>query len=156
LGVDLSIFHPGRLWEDRNLTTGPRSHGEDHWKKGTSGARGEGRFAFLFTGGTIHRKGIDILLEAYLRAFSASDDVLLVIKDTGTRSAYTGQNQREAILALAGDRTRPRIVYLDADLPAHELAGVYRAADCLVQPYRGEGFCLPALEAMACGLPVVV
>ncbi len=25
-----------------------------------------------------------------------------------------------------------------------------------MQPYRGEGFCLPALEAMACGIPVIV
>src|SRR5579859_6258060 len=48
------------------------------------------------------------------------------------------------------------IVYRDADLPLHQMAGLYTAADCLVQPYRGEGFCLPAVEAMACGIPVVV
>jgi glycosyltransferase involved in cell wall biosynthesis len=41
-------------------------------------------------------------------------------------------------------------------LTSSELAGIYTAADCLVQPYRGEGFCLPALEAMACGVPVMV
>ena len=28
---------------------------------------------FLFVGGTIHRKGIDVLLEAYRRAFTAQD-----------------------------------------------------------------------------------
>src|SRR5690349_23097650 len=39
--------------------------------------------------------------------------------------------------------------------PARELGSLYRAADVLVAPYRGEGFCLPALEAMACGVPVI-
>src|SRR5205823_141071 len=42
------------------------------------------------------------------------------------------------------------------DFSAHQLAGICAAADCLVMPYRGEGFCLPALEAMACGVPVIV
>src|SRR6185436_8150884 len=32
----------------------------------------------------------------------------------------------------------------------------YTACDSLVHPYRGEGFGLPVLEAMACGLPVIV
>ena len=29
-----------------------------------------------------------------------------------------------------------------------QMAGLYRACDCAVQPYRGEGFCLPVAEAM--------
>jgi glycosyltransferase involved in cell wall biosynthesis len=115
-----------------------------------------GRFVFLFVGGTLSRKGIDILLEAYLRAFSAYDDVCLVIKDTGAQTVYRGMNQRERLLQLASDPTRPALIYLDDDLPAAQMASLYRVCDCLVQPYRGEGFCLPALEAMACGRPVIV
>jgi glycosyltransferase involved in cell wall biosynthesis len=116
----------------------------------------DGRFVFLFVGGTLHRKGIDILLEAYQRAFSAYDDVCLVIKDTCTQTVYQGQNEQEKILALAGDPSRPAVIYLEEDLPAWQLAGLYTASHCVVLPYRGEGFCLPALEALACGVPVIV
>ena len=48
-----------------------------------------------------------------------------------------------------------KVIYLGDDLPAADIGRIYRAADVLVAPYRGEGFCLPALEAMACGLPVI-
>ncbi|MCL6547311.1 MAG: glycosyltransferase [Alicyclobacillus sp.] len=113
-------------------------------------------FTFLFVGGTIARKGIDILLEAYRRAFSRGDDVCLVIKDYGVNSFYRGQTHQEAILRFASDPSAPRILYLTEELSPAEMAALYRACDCLVHPYRGEGFGLPILEAMACGLPVIV
>ncbi len=145
LGVDVGIFHPEA--PPHVFTTEPGAQ--------RVAAPEPRRFVFGYVGGTIWRKGIDLLLEAYLRSFSALDPVALVIKDTGTESVHQGQHTRQRILELASDPTRPPIVYLEADLSAHQLAGLYTAADCLVQPYRGEGFCLPALEAMACGVPVI-
>ena len=50
----------------------------------------------------------------------------------------------------------PEILYLNEELPPDSLPGLYTACDCLVLPYRGEGFGLPVPEAMACGLPVIV
>ncbi|MBX3746076.1 MAG: HAD-IA family hydrolase [Verrucomicrobiae bacterium] len=113
-------------------------------------------YKFLFVGGTIHRKGPDVLLKAYLDAFTDSDDVCLVIKDFGGSSVYAGQTLEARIRELQVRPGAPEILYLDAELPPESMPGLYTACDCLVHPYRGEGFGLPVLEAMACGLPVVV
>jgi glycosyltransferase involved in cell wall biosynthesis len=40
------------------------------------------------------------------------------------------------------------------DVPASQLASLYRRAACLVYPSLYEGFGIPPLEAMACGCPV--
>jgi glycosyltransferase involved in cell wall biosynthesis/predicted Zn-dependent protease len=114
------------------------------------------RFKFLFVGGTIHRKGIDVLLEAYAQAFSERDDVCLVIKDVGASTFYRGQTAQQALWQYRARPGAPAIEYIDRDLSAAEMAGLYRACDCLVHPYRGEGFALPVPEAMACGVPVIV
>lgn len=114
------------------------------------------RFKFLFVGGTIHRKGIDILLDAYERAFTATDDVCLVIKDMGVGSFYRGQTAEARIAAIRGRPNAPEIEYLTDPLSDADLPGLYTACDCLVHPYRGEGFGLPIAEAMACSLPVIV
>ena len=136
-GVDLERFSPD----------GPA---------GTLGGPGEGAACtFLFVGGTIWRKGIDVLLAAWARAFGPGDDVRLVVKDFGVGGAYKGQTSGEDVRALAARTDVAPVTYLTDDLPAAELPALYRAADVVVLPYRAEGFCLPALEAMACGVPVI-
>jgi glycosyltransferase involved in cell wall biosynthesis len=110
---------------------------------------------FLFVGGTIWRKGVDLLVRAWLDAFGPDDDVLLVVKDFGTGSHYCGQTQQELLGALAARDDVAPVVYLQDEFGPGEMPSLYRAADAIVLPYRGEGFCLPALEAMACGRPVI-
>ncbi|OGW52261.1 MAG: hypothetical protein A2Y81_00310 [Nitrospirae bacterium RBG_13_43_8] len=56
------------------------------------------RFKFLFVGGTIYRKGVDILLESYSRAFTSKDDVCLIIKDLGVNTLYKGQTAHDLIM----------------------------------------------------------
>ncbi|MCF7762498.1 MAG: tetratricopeptide repeat protein [Verrucomicrobia bacterium] len=114
------------------------------------------KFKFLFVGGTILRKGPDVLLNAYLRTFTAQDDVCLVIKDFGGRDVYKGQTIERSIREAQARSGAPEILHLTEDMTPDELPGLYAACDCLVHPYRGEGFGLPVLEAMAVGLPVIV
>ncbi len=136
LGIDTSLFRPG-VEKRLPLRTGKK-------------------FKFLFVGGTIYRKGFDALLEAYGRAFTDQDDVCLVVKDMGGKSFYKGQTGENHLTRFREQPGAPEVEHLEQDLSAEEMPGLYAACDCLVHPYRGEGFGLPIAEAMACGLPVVV
>ncbi|HTI69014.1 MAG TPA: FkbM family methyltransferase [Candidatus Limnocylindria bacterium] len=135
LGIDPKRFHPGVA--PLPLATAKK-------------------YKFLFVGGTIQRKGSDVLLKTYLSTFRRSDDVCLVIKDFGGSSVYAGQTLEAEIRAAQADVDAPEILYLNQELKAEQLPALYTACDCLVHPYRGEGFGLPVLEAMASGLAVIV
>jgi len=106
---------------------------------------------FLFVGGAIDRKGIDLLVDAWQAAFAGRGDMQLIVKDFGSDSVYRGAD-RSTVAALA---QQGALVHLDADLDDADMAALYRACDVLVHPYRGEGFAMPVLEAMASGLPVI-
>lgn len=112
-------------------------------------------FRFLFVGGFNMRKGFDVLFEAYASAFTAADDVVLVVKDYGAGGPY-GESGPEHIARL---KARPGIApvhYLRVSLDEHEIPGLYRAADCVVHPFRGEAYGLTIVEAMACDVPVII
>jgi glycosyltransferase involved in cell wall biosynthesis len=113
-------------------------------------------FRFLFVGGTIQRKGIDLLLGAYFHNFRVADNVCLVIKDMGGATVYEGQTAQDVIERFQQQQGAPEIEYIDRILTPLEMAGLYTACQCLVHPYRGEGFGLPIAEAMACGLAPIV
>ncbi len=113
-----------------------------------------GAVRFLFVGGLIWRKGPDLLISAWREAFAGRDDVTLVIKDFGADGVYRNA-ERGPVRECAASGELPRVVLIEEELTAAELAALYRACDVLVHPYRGEGFAMPVLEAMACGLPVI-
>jgi glycosyltransferase involved in cell wall biosynthesis len=135
LGIDESVFTP----------EGPQ------YKLSTTK-----RFRFLFVGAPVPRKGADLLLDAYQRAFGPTDDVCLVIKDHPHDLFYERATIRERILEAARDRSGAEVEYICQLLPPERLAALYRTCDMGVFPYRAEGFCLPILEAMAAGLPSIV
>ncbi len=111
-----------------------------------------GRFCFLFNGGTILRKGIDILINAYLSEFKADEPVCLVIKDSNVYSKGLAARIRELTLR----KNIASICYTGENINYKCLPGLYTACDCYVHPYRAEGYGLPIAEAMACGKPVIV
>ena len=82
------------------------------------------RFRFLFVGGTIHRKGIDLLLEAYAQTFTSKDDVCLVVKDMGVGSFYRGQTAEERIAQVRRRPGAPEIEYLNQPLTEEDMAGL--------------------------------
>jgi glycosyltransferase involved in cell wall biosynthesis len=115
----------------------------------------QNKLAFLFVGGLSFRKGTDILLRAWRTAFSASDDVVLVLKDHSTDLFYRDETVRRALADLTADSGAAQVIHIDGFLPETELAALYRACDVAVFPYRAEGFCIPILECMASGTPAI-
>ncbi|MFN8224889.1 MAG: glycosyltransferase [Gaiellales bacterium] len=120
-----------------------------------AGGHGRAATVFLWVGGLIPRKGLDKLLAAYGAAFTKADDVCLVVKAHQTGGLYRDTTTQRMLETFMQQADAPALVVLLDDIGADELPGLYRAADCVVQPYRAEGFCLPALEALSCGVPVI-
>lgn len=112
---------------------------------------------FLYVGGTIQRKGFDIALQSYVQTFSAADDVCLVVKPFLSDQHYKTMNLDADLSRAACVPGGAEIeVVEDTNLSDTELASLYRSCDVLLAPYRGEGFGLHILEAMASGTPAIV
>lgn len=111
------------------------------------------RYTFLSVFEWGERKAPELLLRAYHRAFSRRDHVLLLLKVINTDPGLDVQRQ---IAAMGLPEGGPPVVMLyNQDLPVHQMGSLYRSADCFVLPSRGEGWGMPILEAMACGLPAI-
>jgi hypothetical protein len=110
------------------------------------------KFRFFSNFAWGRRKGVDVLFEAFRREFDADEDVCLMVK---TLPSYWGHKIKDE-LKLVYERKGSAPVYLyDVEIPKWELGRFYTMADCFLWPSRGEGYGLPALEAIACGLPVL-
>lgn len=110
-------------------------------------------FRFLHVSSAFERKGVDALLSAFFEQYSAADAVELYIKTFPNPHNHV----RAQCAALQAGRTDAPLVVIDeAPLDDAGMLALYRSAQALVLPTRGEGFNLPAAEALAMGLPVIV
>ena len=110
-------------------------------------------FTFLSIFEWGERKAPDILLKAFSDEFSTTEDVVLICK-IGNGDASISVEQEIANLKLRRNGGRVRIL-LNRKLKQYEMGVLYRSSDCFVLPSRGEGWGMPYLEAMACGLPTI-
>lgn len=95
-------------------------------------------------------KGFDVALEALALL---DHDVQLVI--IGGPSGSGGEKEARRLHRLASLLGVARRVRFIAPVPHEEIGDWYRAADVVVVPSRTESFGFVALEAQACGVPVV-
>jgi glycosyltransferase involved in cell wall biosynthesis len=100
----------------------------------------------LYVGSLYAHKNVETVLAAV-----AADEALprVVVVGPASKGELARLARRVAELGLSG-----RVEHLGFVSP-DELRELYRAAAALVQPSLYEGFCLPVLEAMAAGLPVI-
>jgi len=115
---------------------------------------------FLNVGAPIWNKGMDLLLEAYGYIHQKKPQTKLIIKDG---SALYGLSMDSTLKdfytrhpALATESLIASIMLVSSNLSQFQLSQLYGMCDHYVSPYRAEGFNLPVLEAMACGVPVIV
>jgi D-inositol-3-phosphate glycosyltransferase len=135
-GIDLATFQPlDRADARRKIGYGP------------------GR-VLLFVGRLERLKGVDVAIRALaLLRDRAHDDVRLIVLGEDVRDGDESEKERLKLVASASG-VRDRVDFLGS-VAHHELPYFYAAADVCVMPSYSESFGLVALEAQACGRPVV-
>ncbi len=131
LGVDVQHFHP-------EIDSFPSPDGD---------------FVFLASFEWGERKAPEVLLSVFSETFRAREPVALVCKVNNRDASVDLIAQIEAL------QLKPwggRIAFIhNRELPYEQLGSLYRSANCYVSAGRGEGWDMPLMEAMACGLPTI-
>jgi L-malate glycosyltransferase len=113
----------------------------------------DGRTNILFVGRVAPNKKIEDLIKVtfYFKKFISPLVRLIVVGKTASLPVYYN-----ALVKLADDfLLAPEEICFTGHLPDDDMFAIYRAADVFLSLSEHEGFCLPLVESMVFGLPVV-
>lgn len=131
---------------ERLVATPADLHTLDRW--GTRAAR-----QFLMVGRIAPNKGHVALVDGFARyRTETGEDARLLI--VGIQDSRLLGYRAEIDSRITRHRLRDAVVFLE-DADERQLKAAYLCADALVMPSEHEGFCVPVVEAMALGVPVV-
>ena len=138
-GVDLGLFRPGsQRLARRRLGLAPNA------------------IVLMFAGRVQPLKAPDVLLRAAAQLVRDQPRLAdrLVVAFVGGPSGM-GRNDPDSLIELASALGISQNIRLEPPCPQRDLADWYRAATLVVVPSYSESFGLVAVEAQACGTPVV-
>jgi len=138
LGVDHAFFGPGNRPQARRAL----------------GLSAEGPL-LLFVGRIQPLKGADVAVRVLAELDRARPGLGASLVVVGGPSGPRGEDAYNGLMALARDLGVAERVRLVPPQPHEIISTYYRAADVCLVPSRSESFGLVALEAAACGTPVV-
>jgi len=138
-GVDVEAFRPHR---GRGRSAAP--HPEVP-------VRAPGRHRVVTVGRLVERKGVADIVEA----LALLRDTELLVAGGPPAGLLDGDPQAAALLAAAGRRGVAERIHLLGAVPRAAMPSLLRSADVVCQYPWYEPFGIVALEAMACGIPVV-
>ena len=126
-----------------------------------SAAEFDGCFNFCFVGEMINRKNIEGLLRAFHSEFHPSEPVNLMLKIS--KSGLSSDDTLNAFKQLSDSvksklkiRTKyKKEIAISGHLEDRHLLSLMSKCQCFVMPSFGEAWCIPALESMAIGMPVI-
>jgi len=120
----------------------------------------EGTFKFYYIADLNERKNLVSILRCFHSEFSASDGVSLIlkVKKHGTNPQELSEHVKEISAAV---KKRLRIfsklehyvddVIIGEEVDGKVISGIHQYADCFLGASRGEGWSIPAFDAMAYG-----
>ncbi|MBO0801759.1 MAG: D-inositol-3-phosphate glycosyltransferase [Nocardiopsaceae bacterium] len=137
-GVNLSVFRPG---------------GDARARLGIA----PGAVVLMFAGRVQPLKGPDVFLKTVARLVTEAPSLRdrLVAVMVGGPSGSASRADPDRMLQLAASLGIRDLVRFEPPCPQPALADWYRAATLVLTPSHSESFGLVALEAQACGTPVV-
>lgn len=145
-GIDLNRFDP-YLVKSMNIATV------------------KNKFVFMFNGNWNKRKGIDIIIRAFCKAFESNSNVALILFSKYATRPYGVEEDNEERWTIKHEfneftkdfnkHNMPQICIID--VPVHEsvVPSLMARADCGVGASLGESIWLPGLEFGALSIPII-